>query len=457
MVFALAFLAVVSSAMQVLIIPILGQLGPILRTTSGNAAWAVTVTPLVSAVVVTVSGRLGDMMGKRRVIVGVTVPMVVGLAVCATATSLPAMLIGRGLQGVAVGVVPLAISLLRDALPPMRLGSAVAVVSASLGIGNALGLPLAAAIAQVWSWHTMFWAFAALAVVGLALVLVFVPSRTSENMRTSVRFDYRGALILAVGLVCLLLPVSKGADWGWASARTVGLFVAAVVVVALWVLAELRHPAPLTDLRTLARKTVAWTNIASVLVTFAMYTQFLVLPQILELARGTGYGLGQSMLGTALWYGPCGLFMLVVAPLTARLERRFGAHRVMVTACLALAVAYAVSPLFIKAAWGVLVVTCLIQAGLGLALGVIPVLLMSDAPVEQTAAVNGFNMLARNIGTATAGAVLGAVLSTMTVPYQGGTVPSLAGFHTALFLGGGAALVGALCSAFIPARRGASR
>jgi predicted MFS family arabinose efflux permease len=175
----------------------------------------------------------------------------------------------------------------------------------------------------------------------------------------------------------------------------------------------------------------------------------------LQLARATGYVLGQSMLGTALWYGPCGLFMLAVAPLTARLERRVGAHRVMVAACLCLAAAYAVAPLFIRASWGVLVVTCLIQASLGLALGVIPVLLMSDTPIDQTAAVNGFNMLARNIGTATAGAVLGAVLATMTVPFEGRAVPSLAGFHTALFIGCGAALVGALCSAFIPKAAGA--
>lgn len=307
----LAFLGVVASAMQVLIIPILGQLGPLLGTTARNAAWSVTVTPLVSAVTVAVSGRLGDMLGKRVVIIAVTIPMVVGLAVCAMANNLVWMLVGRGLQGVAIGVIPLSISLLRDVAPPKRLAVAVAIMSAAAGVGNAIGLPTAAAIAQATNWHIMFWVFAGLALVGLLLLITLVPrdpasapTATAGQMRP--RFDFAGAIILACGLVALLLPVSKGADWGWTSPPTLALFGVAVVFIAIWAVVELHHPAPLTNLRTLARPAVAWTNIASVLATFAMYVRFLVLPQILQLAKATGYGLGQSMLAMSRGTPPAG-------------------------------------------------------------------------------------------------------------------------------------------------------
>ena len=104
---ALAFLSIISSAMQVLIVPVLGQLSHLLHTSPSNAAWAVTVTPLVSAVVVTATGRLGGMFGKKLLILAVTVPMIIGTALCGMSNALVPMLIGRGLQGVAIGVVPL--------------------------------------------------------------------------------------------------------------------------------------------------------------------------------------------------------------------------------------------------------------------------------------------------------------------------------------------------------------
>lgn len=454
-IFALAFLSIIASAMQVLIVPILGQLGPLLHTSSSNAAWAVTVTPLVSAIVVTASGRLGDMFGKRRLIFAVTVPMIVGLAVCGITDSLALMLIGRGLQGIAIGVVPLAISLLRDIMPTKKLGTAVAIISGTTGIGTALGLPIASAIAQSTSWHVMFLAFAVLAFVGLIFIKIFVPAdRCGDHELTSKhtdrpRFDFCGTVLLALALVSLLLPISKGSDWGWTSPITLILFCAVIVFAIGWILTELRQPAPLTDLRTLARPAVMWTNIISVLATFSMYVQFLVFPQILELPTETGYGLGQTMLNMSLWYAPAGLMTLAVAPITPRLVQRFGPKSVLMIACIIIAVSYAISPFLIRAAWGVLTANILVNTGVGMAFGVIPVLLMSNVPMNQTAAVNGFNMLARNIGTSISGAVLGAVLSHLIMDFGDKAVPSLYGFHTALYIGCGAALTAAILGVFI--------
>ena len=112
-------------------------------------------------------------------------------------------------------------------------------------------------------------------------------------MRTAGRFDLFGAAGMSVGLVCLLLAVSKGADWGWTSGRHRQLVIGAVVVLLAWGRWELRTERPLVDLRTTARRQVLLTNIASAVFGFAMFAMSLVLPQLLQLPKATGFGLGQ--------------------------------------------------------------------------------------------------------------------------------------------------------------------
>src|SRR5690349_23653728 len=131
----LAYAGIVAAIMQTLVVPLITELPQLLSTTASNASWVITVTLLTGAVATPVAGKLGDMYGKRRVILTLTVPMVVGSAVCALASSLTPMIIGRGLQGLGIGLVPLGISLLRDVLPAERLHSSIALMSASLGIG----------------------------------------------------------------------------------------------------------------------------------------------------------------------------------------------------------------------------------------------------------------------------------------------------------------------------------
>ncbi|WP_124285179.1 MFS transporter, partial [Streptomyces sp. ADI92-24] len=136
----LAFAGTVAAVMQTLVTPLIAELPQLLNTTSSNATWVITVTLLVSAVCVPVSGRLGDLLGKRRMLLVCAVPLFAGSVVCALASSVVPMIIGRGLQGMGMGMVPLGIALLRDVVPKEKLSSSIALVSASLGIGGALGL-----------------------------------------------------------------------------------------------------------------------------------------------------------------------------------------------------------------------------------------------------------------------------------------------------------------------------
>ncbi|WP_307795449.1 MFS transporter [Actinacidiphila acididurans] len=446
----LAGAGITVSLMQTLVVPLIPDLPHLLHTSAANASWAITATLLAGAVATPVAGRLGDLYGKRHVLVASSLLLVLGSVVCALTSALGPMVVGRALQGFGMGVIPLGISLMRDVLPPRKLGSAVALMSSSLGVGGALGLPLAAVIAQHADWHVLFWgsAGAGLLVAVLLVLLVPAPRPTATG-----RFDAVGALGLSVGLLCLLLPISKGGDWGWATGRTLGLFGASAVVLVVWGWWELRAPAPLVDLRTTARRQVLMTNLASVVVGFAMYAMSLIAPQLLELSSATGYGLGQSMTAAGVWLVPSGLAMMAVSPLGARLSAARGPRTSLLAGSLVIAAGYALALPLMGHAWGVMVFAAVISAGIGFAYAAMPSLIMGAVPVAETAAANGLNTLMRSIGTSSSSAVVGVVLSHMTTRVGPATIPSENAFRTGFVVAGVGALAAALVTLAIPGRR----
>ncbi|MFF0110425.1 MFS transporter [Streptomyces hirsutus] len=446
----LAFSGIVVSLMQTLVIPIVGQLPTYLNASASDTAWAITATLLAAAVATPVMGRLGDMYGKRRMLLISMSMLIFGSVVAGLSDSLTPMIVGRALQGLASGVIPLGISILRDELPAERLGSATAMISASLGVGGALGLPAAALIADNFDWHALFWTSAALGVVALVLVPVLVPE---SKVRTGGRFDVPGAIGMAAGLMCLLLAISKGADWGWGSGTTLGLFTAAVVVLAAWGFYELRVTEPLVDLRVSARPQVLVTNAASVAIGFAMFSMSLVIPQLLQLPEQTGYGLGRSLLTAGLVMAPSGLVMMALAPVSARVSRAKGPKATLMIGALIVAAGYGLNVVLMAEVWHFVLASCVIGAGIGFCYGAMPALIMGAVPASETGSANSLNTLMRSLGTSVASAVAGVVLAQMTTRLGSFAVPSEDAFRTVLALGSGAALVGFVVAAFIPRRR----
>ena len=137
--------------------------------------------------------------------------MAVGSALGALAPDVGTLIVARALQGASLGVIPLGISIMRDVLPEGRVGSGVALMSSSLGIGGAIGLPLTGLVAEHASWR---WLFGGAAVLGALLVAAVLRWVDESPVRAGGRFDLPGAVGLAVALVCLLLAISKGAEWG---------------------------------------------------------------------------------------------------------------------------------------------------------------------------------------------------------------------------------------------------
>ncbi|MFD5566563.1 MFS transporter [Streptomyces cadmiisoli] len=441
----LAFAGIVVAVMQTLLVPVIKDLPQLLDTEPSNATWVLTSTLLSGAVATPIMGRLGDLYGKRRMLIASLAVMVVGALVSALTSELLPMIAGRALQGFAMGAIPLGIGLMRDTLPRERLGSAMGLMSSSIGVGGGLALPAAALVAQYADWHTLFYGAAGLGVLSIAATLLLVPE---SPVRAEGSFDLPGALGLSAGLVLFLLPITKGSDWGWTSGTTLGLFAASVVVLLLWGAMELRLRAPLVDLRTTARPAVLFTNLASIMVGVSFFVVSLVLPQLLQLPSATGYGLGQSMVVAGLLVAPLGLTMMFTAPVYARLSAKYGPKTTLILGLLVIGIGYGAGQFLLSAAWQTLVVSVVLGAGIGLAYSSLPALIIGAVPASETGAANGLNTLMRSIGTSVSSAVIGMVLANTSDTVGGVEIPTMQGFRVSFLIATAAVAIGlalALC------------
>jgi MFS family permease len=447
----LAIAGLASSFMFTLVVPIQSKLPELLDASRDDTAWVVTSTLLAAAILTPISGRLGDMYGKRRIVLALMAVMIVGSVIAALSPGIIGIIVGRTLQGAIVGVVPLGISILRDVLHENRVDSAIALISATLGVGGALGLPISAFITERADWHVLFWVAAGLGVIVFGLVLWIVPESV---LRTAGRFDFVGAAGLAVGLLGTLLAISRGNEWGWTSAPTLVLGIGGLVVLLVWGWYELRIAEPLLDLRVAARRPVLLTNLASVAMGFSLFASNVAYPQILELPAAAG-GFGLSLLAASFVVMPSGIVMMALSPFSGRLARTVGPKLLLVLGAFSLILAYAYTLLFSAEVWQLVVANFLIGAGIGFGYASMPMLIMRSVPQSETGASNGLNALFRSLGTSVAAAVIGAVLATMVVDVQGMPAPTPAAFTVSFLLGGIAAVIALLVALFIPRRRAA--
>ena len=443
------YCGIVVALTQTMIIPLVPVLPRILDTSSANASWAITATLLAAAVTMPIAGRLGDMFGKRLMLLLSLGALVAGSLLCALSDALEVVVAGRALQGLSMGAIALGISIMRDELPADRVGSAVAQVSATLGVGGAVGLPIAAVIAEKGSWHALFWVAAALALVGVVAVSVLVPE---SPVKTPARFDALGATGLATALLALLIAITKGGDWGWGDRLTLGLIGGSLVVFLLWGLWELRTSAPLVDLRVSARPQVLFTNISSVAVGFAMYGMSLIPTQILMAPEETGYGMGRTMIQAGLLLAPSGFVMYLFSGVGARLSAARGPRTSLAAGIVVIGTGYASALVLRDEPWEITLATVFIGAGIGIAYAAMPALIMGAVPITETAAANGLNALMRSMGTSLSSAVVSVVLAHEVTHLGTATLPSSHGFTLALLISIGASVVALAFSLAIPSR-----
>jgi len=335
----LATAALAFSLLQSLIIPAIPQLEHTLHTGTSGANWLLTGYLLSSAIATPILGRMGDIVGKDKMIVVVLITLSVGVVISGLATTLPIMLIGRVVQGAGGAVFPLAFGIIRDEFPSRKVAGAIGVMSAILGIGVGAGIVLAGPIIEHLSYHWLFWIPLVLSLGATVATFAFIPA---SPVRAPGRINWLGASLMSAWLVVGLLGVSYGPTWGWKDPTVLAFFGAAIVLMALWVWSEVRSDSPLVDI-TMMRIPAVWTtNLAAILFGFGLYAMFVTVPQFAQTPTRVGYGFGASVTKSGIYLVPFAIAMLVIAPLTGGLARLFGSKIVLVVGSLFSASSYAV-------------------------------------------------------------------------------------------------------------------
>ena len=417
------------SLQQTLVVALLPGFAELFAISPDDVSWLITATLLTSAVATPVVARLADMYGKRLMMIVCILLMAAGSLVAAlSAGSFVLLIIGRALQGFSSALIPVGISILRDELPKERVASAIALMSATLGIGGALGLPLGGLLFNSYGWSSVFWLSVLVGVAILVAVVLVVPE---SGIKTRGRFDLLGAVLLSAALTCLLLVISKGAAWGGQVVAL--LLVITVILLAAWFPYSLRVSQPLVDLRTSARRPVLLTNLASILAGFALMANVLISTQQLQLPPAAGgYGLGALTAGLAMV--PGGLAMVVFSPVSGKMINSVGGRVTLLTGCVIMAVAYVGRVFLDHSLLSVIIGSTVVSVGSAIAYAAMPSLIMANVPITETASANGLNALLRALGTSTASAVIAALLTTVTITVDGESMTSPAAFTITYWL-----------------------
>jgi len=408
--------------LQSLVVPALPTLRRELGTSATGAAWVFTACLLASCVATPLASRLGDLLGKKRLLVAVLLVLAAGTLLAALATSLPVMILGRVIQGFGGAIFPLAFGIIRDELPRQRVSRGIASMTAVLGMGGVIGIVLAGPILDNLSYHWLFWLPLPVIAVSLVATIVVVPeSRT----RATGSLSWPAALLFSASLVCLLIAVSKAPVWGWASKSVVGLVLAAAALALAWLRVERRARHPFIDLRVVVHEGAWRANLAATLLGWGMYSGFVLIPQFVQEPESTGYGFGVSATRAGLFLLPWTAAVLVASPLSARMS---GGRRPKRSLALGSGVGVG-GFVFLLAAhgheWEVLVASALIGTGVGLAFASLANLVVETVPQTETSVASGVNIIARTLGGVVGTQVAVSVVAT-TITASG--YPTLQGY-----------------------------
>ena len=426
----LALLTTVTAVVSSLGAPLV----PLIATETGvslhAAQWTLTAALLSGAVATPLLGRAGGGRRRRPVVLGGMVAVTVGAGLSALPLGYAGLVTGRALQGVGLGLTPLAIAAAREAVPAARLPRTVALLSVTTVAGAGLGYPLTGLVADLGGVAAAYGLGFGLCLATLAMAWRFLPAADSAD---DGRLDLVGAALLTTGTLGVLLAISQAGTW---TLPLVGaLAVGGAAVLAVWVPTTLRSAAPLVDLRLLRHRPVAAANLTAVAAGIGMYT---ALTLVVVLVQDDDWGLGRSVAVSGLLLVPYAVFSVAGSRVAVALGRR-SPGAVLPLGCLL----YVASAVLLVLAHGSMTAVLLAMAVAGMGSGgtfaALPGLIVPHVPPDETGSALAFNQVLRYLGFS-----LGATLSIALLAAGGPGASSEQGWTVAMLAGAGVMLLAAL-------------
>jgi EmrB/QacA subfamily drug resistance transporter len=428
---------------QTIVLPALSVLGEQYGASATATSWIVTAYLLSASISTPIIGKLGDVHGKGRVLTVVLVLFALGGLVNALAGSIELVIAGRVLQGVAAGVFPLSFGIIRDTFPPDRVPGAISLISSVFGVGAGIGLPLSGVIVDHTHPSVVFWISLVAVPAAVGAHLVVPRTGTVRGMR----IDWTGALLLSGALALLLLGVTQAPQLGWGSPGNVGLLAGGLALLVAWVAVERRVAQPLIELAVLRHRAVLATNTTGLLTGLAMFSGFLLIPQIAQAPTSTAYGLGASVTVAGLLLAPSAVGQLVAGPFAGRLGVRIGFRATLVIGSLLNVASFGLLAVLHDQWWHLALGGLLLGAGVAFAFASMANLIVAAVEQHEVGIATGINTVTRTIGGAFGSAVSTAVLASTAAA---GGLASDGGYRIAFGLAAGMALLAAASALGIP-------
>lgn len=453
---ALAAAATSYTLQQSMVFPALPALRHDLHTSTAWVTWIFTGFTLMSVVATPLVGRLGDLHGKKRMLLVALCFFFAGCVGAIFAWNIWSLIVWRALQGVGGSVFPLAFAIIKDEFPRGRAQAAIGAISSIFITGAGLGLVTSGLIIDHLQWRWLF-VVGAIGVAGaFAMVYTFVP----ESPRTApARLDVAGAALLSVTLVSLLLAITEGDVWGWSSGRIVGLFAGAAVLLALWVVHELRIESPMIDVRMLTNRTVALTNATALFGSVAGFSAFVLVPNFVETPRGlsapvarlAGYGFGADHTHTAFMMLGHTAAGFTAGAIAGRFAMRYGSRTLLTTGMLLCATGAGMLAVLHDHPWQVTLGLAFIGGGTPFGFASMATLIVENVRPTETAVATSMNTVLRSLGGVISAQLSAAILVAHTI--RGTSLPAERAYTIAFAMCAGASVFAACLSVFLTPRR----
>jgi EmrB/QacA subfamily drug resistance transporter len=411
--------------------------------------WVVSAYAIFFGGALLLGGRLGDLLGRRRLFVSGLAVFAASSLLCGLAWSEASLIAFRSLQGLGGAMLaPAALALLMTTFAEGReRNTALGIYGAAAGSGAAVGVLLGGILTSYLSWPWIFFINVPVAIAAIALTPLLLRESRAENALR--HFDVAGATSITAGLMLLVYALTRATTDGWTSPATIGLLAASAVLVLSFIVIELRSKAPLLPLRIFRIRSLAAANVAMVIIGSATFAEFFLLTLYLQdVLHYTAVQTGVAFSGFAI-------SVVIASNLAQAVVSRFGIRATLTTgiAASALSVAW-LTRLPVEGHYFWDMFPAFVVGGLGLGFSFVPLTIASLAGVERADAgvASGLVNTSRQMGGAIGLAAMSAIAATSTANYAdahpGISTASAAavdhGFQTTLYVLTGLLLVGAV-------------
>ena len=412
--------------------------------------WLVSGYLLIASIAAAICGRLGDIYGRKRVLLAVLAGACIGSVISASSTQLEWIIAGRSVQGLSGAILPLCYGLAREHSHPSRIAINIGIISGTAAAGAGIGAILGGVLVDHGSWRHIFLFAAILAVAAAGLVQVVIPR---DSRKRTAQIDWLGGILFIIGAGLALYALGLGGKHGWGSVEQVRLMLIGFAVLVAWFWYELRIPDPMINVRMLATRQIAVALGAFSLASLGALNISQIVMVMIQQPTATGVGLGLSATTAGILHSPASILGVVGSPLVGWLSGRRGGKPGMIVALSIITASWLGLTFTHHDLVLVVVFMALNGLGIGALMAATPILIVEVAPADRVSEATGLAQIVRKISMACGAQIVAVSLATSTIKVGTGTYPDSSAFLGTFGLMAGFCALSLLVCLALPSRR----